>query len=285
MAATTALPKKTLFGYFQSSSEQCQHHPIHPPPPTPPLKQKSSPEEMSISNVKKPRQLGTSKSSQFEAKSRVAADEGKYDPQKFEKFKSKILILDPNAEFLVDGNPHIVRHSKCFGVVQMKAANNTSGFAKHLERCKGPTKKNAPVANTDKQCLVRFLNGQRRTVSATHGTPPSSHALPCPGLTPERDERIWTYLVRSQAAGGGSRPHHIIAQDLFKKTFKNLRPGQQKRVLRVEATEFRWINYREQQMILSVSCSKESPSQCEPAEPCGECIALLKCRVFKNALN
>ena len=167
----------------------------------------------------------------------------------------------------------------------MKATNNTGGFAKHLERCKGPTKKHAPTVNIDKSCLARFLNHKTPTPSVSHTSPPSNVALPCPGLTPEHNERIWTYLVRSQAVGGGSWPHHIIAQELFRKTFKDLRPAQQRKVLRVEATEFRWINYREQQFILSASCLKASPSQHEPAEPCSKCVALSRCRIFKNALN
>jgi len=176
----------------------------------------------------------------------------------------------------------------------MKATNNTTCFFQHLKRCKGPTKKRAPIVNVDKGCLARFLNRETSALSAaritppshaTQNSPPSHPTIPCPGLTPEHDKRIWTYLVRSQAAGGGSRPRHIIAQEIYKKTFGVLRPGQQKRVLRVEATEFRWINYREQQLILSTSCLKESPSQNEPAEPCSKCVALSKCRIFKNALN
>lgn len=116
----------------------------------------------------------------------------------------KIRDLDPNAEFLIDDNPHIVCHSKCAGIVRMKATNNTTAFAKHLERCKGLTKKRTPVANTDKNCLTRFLDHEKPTSSAAHVASPSNATLTCPGLTPERDERIWTYLVRSQAAGGGS---------------------------------------------------------------------------------
>jgi hypothetical protein len=291
-----ALSQKTLHGYFQSP-QQCQpRHSTQTLPPIPSLKRKPSPTttEVNTPNPKRPRQQGTSKSAQFEAKSRAAADKGTYDPQKFDKFMLKIRSLDPNAEFLINNNPRIVRHSKCAGAVHMKATNNTTAFTKHLERCKGPTKKRAPIANTDKNCLTRFLNHERSTPSTAHIIPTSSVAhitplsnasLPCPGLTPECDERIWTYLVRSQAAGGGSRPHHVIAQDLFGKTFKDLRPGQRKKVLRVEATEFRWINYREQQLVLSALCLKESPSQHEPAQPCRECIALSKWRIFKNALN
>lgn len=280
--SSTILPpsQKTLYGFFQSSQQRQPHHSIQASPPTQPLKRKSA--DVDTPNSKRPRQQGMSKSAQFEAKSRAAADKGTYNPAKFEKFKLKILGLDPRAEFLVDGNPRIICHSKCAGTVHMKATNNITAFAKHLERCKGPTKKRAPAANTDKSCLTRFLNHEMPT---THTPPPSNTTLPCPGLTPKRDERIWTYLVRSQAAGGGSQPRYIIAQEQFGKNFKDLQPGQKKKIFRVEATEFQWINYREQQLILSTSCLKESPSQHEPAKPWRECIALSKCQIFKNALN
>lgn len=279
--------QRTLDSFFQSPGQQYQRLPIQKPPPSQPLKRRATPTSPDLDTIspKRLRQHGTSKSSQFEAKSRAAADRGTYDPLQFRKFKTKILEVDPHAEFLIDGNPRIVRHSKCAGTIHMKATNNTSCFFKHLKRCKGPTKKRAPAANVDKGCLARFLNREMPASPANRVAPPSYPTLPCPGLTPERDERIWTYLVRSQAAGGGSRPRHVIAQELYKKTFGDLRSAQQMRVLRKEATEFRWINYREQRLILSASCLKESPSHQEPAEPCGECIAISKCRIFKNALN
>ena len=277
--ASNVAPQKTLHSYFLSSEQP------HPTQPTLPRSLKRKSPATVIANVdppKRPRQRGTSKSAQFEAKSRQAADEGRYDSQKFDRFKLKILNLDPNAEFLIDGNPRIVRHSNCAVTVHMKATNNTTAFTKHIEHCKGPTKKRVAIANTDRNCLTKFLNSAASS-AATTSLP--SITLQCPGLTPERDERIWTYLVRSQAAGGGSRPRHVIAKGLFRKTFGDLRPGQRKKVLRVEAAEFQWINYREQQMILSSKCLKESPSRREPADPCSECIALSKWRVFKNALH
>lgn len=181
--------QKTLHSFFQPPTQQPQRHfPIREPPPSQPLKRRATPTPPVSS--KRPRQHGTSKSAQFEAKSRAAADKGTYDPLRFEKFKAKIVDVDPRAEFLIDGNPRIIRHSKCAGVIHMKATNNTTCFFQHLERCKGPTKKRAPTANVDKGCLARFLNRQTSTPAppTTHVAPPSYPALPCPGLTPEHDE-------------------------------------------------------------------------------------------------
>jgi len=66
-----------------------------------------------------------------------AAGKGTYDLRRYEKIKSKILNLDPNAEFFVNENPRIVGHSKCAGPIRMKATNNAAAFAMHLEQCEG----------------------------------------------------------------------------------------------------------------------------------------------------
>ena len=161
------------------------------------LKRKSppAPAEVDEPSSKKLRQKETSKSAQSEARSRAEADQGIVHLRNFYRFKSKIRILDPYAEFLINDNPRFVRHSECANVIRMKAAGNTTNFKQHLKRCKGPT------ASTTYIPLLNF-------------------PFPCPGLTPERDERIRTYLVRSQTAGGGSPSRPAIAQDLFGTSYK-----------------------------------------------------------------
>lgn len=85
---------------------------------------------------------GTSKSAQYEAQARAAADSGApIDSNKFLRFKSKILNLDPRAEFFIGGNVCMVRHSKCGEVKKQKSPYNTSYFADHVEKCRGPSKK------------------------------------------------------------------------------------------------------------------------------------------------
>jgi hypothetical protein len=223
------------------------------------LKRKSppAPAEVDEPSSKKLRQKETSKSAQSEARSRAEADQGIVHLRNFYRFKSKIRILDPYAEFLINDNPRFVRHSECANVLRMKAAGNTTNFKQHLKRCKGPT------ASTTYIPLLNF-------------------PFPCPGLTPERDERIRTYLVRSQTAGGGSPSRPAIAQDLFGTSYKDLQPEQRKKVLRVEAVKFQWINFREQELILSASCLKRSLSQ---HEPCARCLALSTSRHFESALR
>jgi hypothetical protein len=235
---------------------------------------------------KKPRVQGTSKSALAEAKSRVEADEGVVDDQKFEKFKKKIHELDPHAQFLVDDNPRFVLHSKCAKVNKQKAAYNTSNFANHVRTCVGPSQKRVHIANTDKKCLANFVAGNLPSPApskTTHSRPDVN--LPCPGLTPEYDPRIATYLTRSQAAGGGSRPRHIISQEEFTKSLTNLDKDELARVRRLEAAEFRWLNFREQQFVCATTCSKKSASQREPTVPCGACVAVSKDPIFKNALG
>jgi len=239
--------------------------------------------------LKKHKPPGTSKSAQYEAQARAAAENGApIDPDKFSRFKSKILKLDPRAEFLVGGDVRMVRHSKCGGAKKQKSPYNTSYFADHVEKCQGPSKKNAHTLNIDRSILTNFLQRQGPSTS-TNCNPsarPDGIAHPCCGLTPEHDPRISVYLMRSQAAGGGSRPRQDIVNQLFGGEMKwaDLNRRQQLRVERIEATEFCWLNFREQGLILSTMCLKTLLTE-DPTQPCGECSNLLKNKVFKNALR
>lgn len=259
-----------------------------PPPPSPQTlkRQRSWNEEGDPPVPKRLWAQGTSKSALAEAKSRAEADEGVVDGAKFKKFKRKILKLDPYAEFLIDDNPRFILHSKCAEVNKQKAPYNTSNFANHVRKCVGPSKKRAHIANTDKRCFTDFIAGSiigPSTGRATYSCPDTN--LPCPGLTPEYDPRIATYLSRSQAAGGGSRPRHDISQERFAKPLGDLDKDELMRVYRLEATEFRWLNFREQRLVCATACLKKSPSLQEPAIPCGACTDVSKDPIFKNALG
>ena len=148
-----------------------------------------------------------------------------------------------------------------------------------------PPKTKVHVANMDRNCLANFItrNAPAQLGSqATHPHPDTN--LPCPGLTSGYDPRIATYLTRSQAAGGGSRPRHVISQALFKKLLGDLDEDKLTKVHQLEVSEFRWLNFREQGIVSSRLCSKKSPSQQEPISPCSECMAVFKDPIFKNAL-
>ena len=279
--------QKTLHSYFKPSSKHAPHNPPTSPPRPPILKRQRLRDEEGDSPVsKKPRPQGTSKSALAEARSRAEADGGVIDHQKFERFKKKILQLDPHAEFLIDNNPRFVLHSKCAEVNKQKAPYNTSNFANHVQICAGPSKKRAHVANTDRKSFNNFVVGNVPSPSTSRTTHMhKDETLPCPGLTPEHDSRIATYLTRSQAAGGGSRPRHIISQDQFSKGLGDLDKDELVRVCRLEVAEFRWLNFREQGFIRATSCLKKSPSLREPAAPCSACTAVSRDPIFRNALS
>ena len=115
---------------------------------------------------------------------------------------------------------------------------------------------------------------------------PDSVTHPCSGLTSEWNPNISVYLMWSQVAGGGAWPCSDIVCQLFGEETKwgDLSEHQQLRVERIEATEFCWLNFREQGFILSMTCLKTSLTE-DPAQPCRECLNLLKNKVFKNALR
>jgi hypothetical protein len=290
---STAPSQKTLHDFFRTPRT-----PIPNPTPdttrpgsvTPVLqKRKRMPEEEVIAPTSKKRDLsGVSKTAQHEAKSRAAADTGTFDVKQMARFQAKVRELDPHAEFFIDGNPRKVRHSKCGRSYAQKAANNTSNFRAHVQACKGPTKNRLHIANVDRSSFKNFtmsspLAGSSGVVPVTSTV--ENTTLPCPGLTPEFDSGIFTYLARTQTMGGGARPRNVIAEALFNTKWVALRKRQRKKVLRTEATEFRWINWREQGFITSTTCLKGSPSSQEPAQPCSNCQALFKVKIFRNALR
>ena len=283
---TSAPSQKTLHGYFHLPMKVGSSN-LAAPSIRPQIKrQRLQDEEGDPPASKKPRVRGMSKSALAEAKSRAEADKGVFNREKFERFKTKILLLDPHAEFLVDDNPRFVTHSKCAEVNKQKALYNTSNFANHVGTCTGPSKKRAHVANTDKKCFADFVTRNIPSSSAVLSRNSSLNAtLPCPGLTPEYDSRIGTYLTRSQAAGGGSRPRHVISQEMFGKALGDLDKDELSGVCRAEATEFQWLNFREQQLIYSSVCSKKIPPRQDPTLPCSQCMAVAKNQVFKNALH
>lgn len=286
--------QKTLDNYFTLSAKRTPHNPIHLPPQPPTLKRRRSKDDAGTSRTsKKSRPQGTSKSALAEAKSRAEADKGIVDEKKFQQFKDKILLLDQYAEFLINNNPRFVRHSKCGEVSKQKATYNTTYFASHVQTCSGPAKKHLHVGNTDRKCFNSLITGKAAPaltgqVAQPRLDPvpvPSHTAPPCPGLTPVHDQRIAKYLTRSQAAGGGSKPRHKIAQEEFAKPLADLSETELARVCRLEVIGFRWLNFREQEFICAADCLKTSPSRQEPAVPCSACVSISKDPIFNNALS
>lgn len=289
IALPPALSQKTLHSFFNLSSKRELHVLVDQPSQPLALKRQRSRDNESVLPVsKKSRPQGTSKSALAEARSRAEADKGIVDDEKFRKFKTKILCLDGYAEFLIDNNPRLVRHSKCGEISKQKASYNTTNFTNHVQTCSGPPKKRLHAGNTNRKCFNNLVakNALRSPTSRVTQLHPSHNApLPCPGLTFNYDKKIETYLTRSQAAGGGSKPRHVISQEEFGKGLGDLDQDELERVCQLEAFGFRWLNFREQRFIRAALCLKESPSRQQPATPCSACVSISKDPVFKNALN
>ena len=142
---------------------------------------------------------------------RAAANNGDpIDPDKFLRFKDKILKLDPHADFLIGSDICAVCHLKCRGVKKRKTSYNTSYFVNHVEKCQGPSKKNAHTVNVDRSVLTNFLQCPCPPADPSPPAHADSVARRCPGLTPELNPKILVYLVRSQAAGGEHDPVEIL---------------------------------------------------------------------------
>jgi len=75
--------------------------------------------------------------------------------------------------------------------------------------------------------------------------------------------------------------HQLFGEE---KKWGDLNEHQWLRVECTEATEFCWLNFREQGLILSTTCLKTLSTE-DTAQPCSECSNLLKNKVFKNALQ
>ncbi|KAJ7617007.1 hypothetical protein DFH06DRAFT_1343069 [Mycena polygramma] len=111
----------------------------------------------------------------------------------------------------------------------MKEPYNTSRFFEHWnEGCKGcpppPACPPDPKAQTLEQLKFTRVHP---TTKPKKVTAPSKLHMPCPGLTAAYDEKVGTYLERSNAGGGGAHAIGHYSEKLFKDDFQNLSQWQQ----------------------------------------------------------
>jgi len=175
--------------------------------------------------------------------------------QKMLKFRTSILALDPHAKFFADRNPLKVIHSKCGGQSTQRAINDTSHFREHISVCQGPYS-----SSDDNSSLKGSLQGgPAPSMRPTMFTPPGSSQVPCPGFSLEK---------------------------LFGKDYRSLLSHEREQVTRaVEVAGFLWLNPRDKESVVSMSCLKRSPSRRDPPQPCHNCLRVLELSNFKGTLR
>ncbi|KAF9646258.1 hypothetical protein BDM02DRAFT_3075868, partial [Thelephora ganbajun] len=95
-------------------------------------------------------------------------------------------------------------------------------------------------------------------------------------------------LRRSSAPGGGATSRTIITQELYNGCkYKQLTKVQKANVRRIQTLRFRWINDHHEERVVSVKClgTVATKAGIEEAEPCTECVALLRLRTLRNVLH
>lgn len=189
------------------------------------------------------------------------------------RFKRKIWLVDPDAAFMIEGNVKLVKHSLCGESVAMKEPYSTGHFHRHIDTCYGPPK-SADLSGGE---ISRFFT--RKNVQI--------QSLPCPGLDGSQHERIPIYLGRSSAAGGGAPSRTIVARELYEGCeYKLLTKAQKTNVRRLQALQFRWINDHREGRVVSARCLKTVVvKDGGEANPCIECLALLRLGGLRNALR
>lgn len=232
--------------------------------------------------------VGTSRSARTARTQNEQVADGTFviDNRKLLQFKRKIRLVDPGAGFMVEGNVKRVMHSLCGKDFTMKQPYNTGHFTRHVGTCTGPPKtirgrKNTSAPTPPGTGIFRFLVPKNQTIM-----PPQS--LPCPGLTKSQHERIPIYLSRSSAPGGGVTSRTIVARKIYSgHKYSQLTRVQKANVRRIQVLQFRWINDHHEERVVSAKCLKMVATKAglEEAEPCVECVALLRLGTLRSVLS
>lgn len=216
--------------------------------------------------------VGASRSARLAREWNKQVAEGTFitDSARLLKFKQKIRLIDPSATFMVNGNVKLVTHSLCGRAVTMKEPYNTAHFSRHINVCK-----------TSGHGISRFLI-QKKQITAP------LQSLPCPGLSGSQHKRIPIYLRRSSATGGGATSRTIIAQELYDGSqYRELTKVQKANVRHLQALQLRWINDHNEECVMSTKCLGMITAKAgtDEADPCVECVALLRLGILRNALR
>ena len=258
----------------------------------------SSPQLLSLSDVSKDapqplnKLLGKSAANKLELNKAVEAGTFKRDKRKWEKFKSKILEIDPHSE-VDDVNPKRARdvlHVKCGKVLRMATVYDVSLFKRHIQLCKSHTAQ-AGMHTLDHGLNFVFL--QQDVSSSFAGTTGSSarnkstSTWPCPGLSGESDPHIANYLLRTTVPSAGGTSIENIAHDMFSQPYKDLTDAEKHAVRIGQMHTHRWSLEHQQRRIFAIGvkpCLRKVPHNAGSPQPCDACSALLKDRAFRTAI-
>jgi hypothetical protein len=108
---------------------------------------------------------------------------------------------------------------------------------------------------------------------------------PCPGISEKDIANVERYLMRSPAAGGGSRSVFKIATEKFQKAFSRLKPTAQEEVRLTQQHEQTWKNDHACLRVFSTACRATVPDSTSRILPCSSCAKLLSSKSFKRTLR
>ncbi|KAG6818744.1 hypothetical protein H0H93_002181 [Arthromyces matolae] len=244
-------------------------------------------------------QSGQSRSAKAARKLRKKQKEGTLEINsiKYANFKTKILTIDPNAEFL-SKDPFRVRHSGCGKQLAMKEPYDITRFRLHTRDCKSKIRTPSlfammgwgkPAKNGEKS--IEVSKPKLKEVEEDVKLVPEMY--PCPGITPTDDPRVAIYLGRTGYEGGGSRAFNTIACEIFGKPFKLLKPEEKEEVTNRQLHELKWRNDHAHGRVFATACKHTVPNPrfdpktntVLPAKHCSECSKVFASRAFKTAIN
>lgn len=224
----------------------------------------------------------------FEANATTA----KANPGRFLDFENSCRKFDEDAEFDSINHPLQAFCSSCCRWQFMQSMFSTTRFREHRLDCKpnmaNPKSKlqknRAAHTALVKQDAIRLAEQARWKAKA------------CPGLTPDVDSRIATYLYRTAAPGGGAKPLGTIQKQVLgspkykERRDKNrtahritpLSPSSKKDVSDREECEQLWRNVHQKMQVRSMKCTLKASLS---GGPCAHCADLLKHKVFTKASN
>ena len=136
-------------------------------------------------------------------------------------------------------------------------------------------------------------NASASIKAATKHDPPKVKAAqveyPCPGLSDADDVRISKYLSRTQVLQAGSVSLRKIVEEIHGTNVRyvDLDEAEKKQVEDEHEHRQTWRNVHERKKVYAIECHKviSRPHNGERALPCSNCLAVLRSKKFKNALQ
>ena len=249
-------------------------------------KEKRPPKKVKIDSEPIGGPVGLSKAARSQKAAREAADRGVFDFVKREKWKKRILQIDPKAEFY-DEDLRGVRCSNCSRKTKVPDPSNVRVFEKHHERCKaGQYDKQKTKVKTARTSTLTLM-GFERVFSRHRGKSKPAKLEPCPGLSKADDAQIPVYLKRTAVNGGGSRSVTKIATELFAKPFRKLSKQRKTKVRLMQNHEQQWRNDHFMLHVFATTCTTTCNGY-DPdgrVRPCHSCQSLLKLHAFQTRIN